>query len=232
MNIEEFKSEVGRLGIAVTDREIDLLERYYELLIEYNEKINLTAITDKQEVFLKHFYDSLTLVRVIDFNEIESMCDIGTGAGFPGIVIKIFYPNVKLTLVDALNKRINFLNVVSESLGLEGITLVHARAEEYAKDNREKFDLVTARAVAKTSTLLEYSMPIVKKNKYFVAMKGHDDTEVSTNCLNVLSSKVLKVDSFELPKGAGFRNLVLVQRIGDISLKYPRRYADMKKKPL
>lgn len=207
MNIEEFKSEVGRLGIAVTDREINLLERYYELLIEYNEKINLTAITDKQEVFLKHFYDSLTLVRVIDFNEIESMCDIGTGAGFPGIVIKIFYPNVKLTLVDALNKRINFLNVVSESLGLEGITLVHARAEEY-------------------------SMPIVKKNKYFVAMKGHDDTEVSPNCLNVLSSKVLKVDSFELPKGAGFRNLVLVQRIGDISLKYPRRYADMKKKPL
>lgn len=207
MNIEEFKNKVGRLGIAVTDREIDLLERYYELLIEYNEKINLTAITDKQEVFLKHFYDSLTLVRVIDFNEIESMCDIGTGAGFPGIVIKIFYPNVKLTLVDALNKRINFLNVVSESLGLEGITLVHARAEEY-------------------------SMPIVKKNKYFVAMKGHDDTEVSPNCLNVLSSKVLKVDSFELPKGAGFRNLVLVQRIGDISLKYPRRYADMKKKPL
>lgn len=232
MNLEDFKNELGKLGIIVTDEKIKLLNRYYDLLIEYNEKINLTAITEKKDVYLKHFYDSLTLCKAINFNEIESMCDIGTGAGFPGIVIKIFYPHLKITLVDALNKRINFLNVVVSELGLKDVTLVHARAEEFAKDNRDSFDLVTARAVAKLSILMEYSMPMVKINKYFVAMKGHDDVVVSNKALDVLGSKVLKVISFDLPNDAGVRNLVLVQKEKNISLKYPRRYSDIKKKPL
>lgn len=232
MNLDEFKSEVNKLGVPVTEKEINLLEKYYNLLIEYNEKINLTAITEKKDVYLKHFYDSLTLVKVIDFAKIESMCDIGTGAGFPGIVIKIFYPNIKLTLVDALNKRINFLKEVVFELGLNDVNLVHARAEDYAKDNREMFDLVTARAVAKLSILMEYSMPMVKINKFFVAMKGQDDISVSNRVLDVLSSKLEKVICFELPKEAGIRNLVLIKRVGDISIKYPRKYSDMKKKPL
>ena len=232
MNLDEFKSEVNKLGVPVTEKEINLLEKYYNLLIEYNEKINLTSITEKKDVYLKHFYDSLTLVKVIDFAKIESMCDIGTGAGFPGIVIKIFYPNIKLTLVDALNKRINFLKEVVFELGLNDVNLVHARAEDYAKDNREMFDLVTARAVAKLSILMEYSMPMVKINKFFVAMKGQDDISVSNRVLDVLSSKLEKVICFELPKEAGIRNLVLIKRVGDISIKYPRKYSDMKKKPL
>ncbi len=232
MNLDEFKSEVNKLGVPVTEKEINLLEKYYNLLIEYNEKINLTAITEKKDVYLKHFYDSLTLVKAIDFAKIESMCDIGTGAGFPGIVIKIFYPNIKLTLVDALNKRINFLKEVVFELGLNDVNLVHARAEDYAKDNREMFDLVTARAVAKLSILMEYSMPMVKINKFFVAMKGQDDISVSNRVLDVLSSKLEKVICFELPKEAGIRNLVLIKRVGDISIKYPRKYSDMKKKPL
>lgn len=232
MNLDEFKSEVNKLGVPVTEKEINLLEKYYNLLIEYNEKINLTSITEKKDVYLKHFYDSLTLVKVIDFAKIESMCDIGTGAGFPGIVIKIFYPNIKLTLVDALNKRINFLKEVVFELGLNDVNLVHARAEDYAKDNREMFDLVTARAVAKLSILMEYSMPMVKINKFFVAMKGQDDISVSNRVLDVLSSKLEKVICFELPKEAGTRNLVLIKRVGDISIKYPRKYSDMKKKPL
>lgn len=232
MNLDEFKSEVNKLGVPVTEKEINLLEKYYNLLIEYNEKINLTAITEKKDVYLKHFYDSLTLVKAIDFAKIESMCDIGTGAGFPGIVIKIFYPNIKLTLVDALNKRINFLKEVVFELGLNDVNLVHARAEDYAKDNREMFDLVTARAVAKLSILMEYSMPMVKINKFFVAMKGQDDISVSNRVLDVLSSKLEKVICFELPKEAGIRNLVLMKRVGDISIKYPRKYSDMKKKPL
>ena len=232
MNLDEFKSEVNKLGVPLTEKEINLLEKYYNLLIEYNEKINLTAITEKKDVYLKHFYDSLTLVKAIDFAKIESMCDIGTGAGFPGIVIKIFYPNIKLTLVDALNKRINFLKEVVFELGLNDVNLVHARAEDYAKDNREMFDLVTARAVAKLSILMEYSMPMVKINKFFVAMKGQDDISVSNRVLDVLSSKLEKVICFELPKEAGIRNLVLIKRVGDISIKYPRKYSDMKKKPL
>ena len=232
MNLDEFKSEVNKLGVPVTEKEINLLEKYYNLLIEYNEKINLTSITEKKDVYLKHFYDSLTLVKAIDFAKIESMCDIGTGAGFPGIVIKIFYPNIKLTLVDALNKRINFLKEVVFELGLNDVNLVHARAEDYAKDNREMFDLVTARAVAKLSILMEYSMPMVKINKFFVAMKGQDDISVSNRVLDVLSSKLEKVICFELPKEAGIRNLVLIKRVGDISIKYPRKYSDMKKKPL
>ena len=232
MNLDEFKSEVNKLGVPVTEKEINLLEKYYNLLIEYNEKINLTAITEKKDVYLKHFYDSLTLVKAIDFAKIESMCDIGTGAGFPGIVIKIFYPNIKLTLVDALNKRINFLKEVVFELGFNDVNLVHARAEDYAKDNREMFDLVTARAVAKLSILMEYSMPMVKINKFFVAMKGQDDISVSNRVLDVLSSKLEKVICFELPKEAGIRNLVLIKRVGDISIKYPRKYSDMKKKPL
>ena len=137
MNIDEFKTEVKKLGIEVTDEEISKLEKYADLLKEWNEKINLTAITEKEQVFLKHFYDSLTLVKIINLDKVDNLCDLGTGAGFPGLVLKIFFPQLKLTLVDALNKRINFLDVVVKELSLENVTLVHARAEEYGRNHRE-----------------------------------------------------------------------------------------------
>ena len=158
MDKELFILETNKLGIDLTNEMFEKLEKYYELLVEWNEKINLTTITDKKEVFLKHFYDSLTLCKVINLNEVDSLCDIGTGAGFPGIVLKICFPHLKLTLVDALNKRINFLKLVCEELKLNNVECIHARAEEYALKNRDKFDVVTARAVASLPILLEYSI--------------------------------------------------------------------------
>ena len=232
MNREEFINEVLKLGIQVTDEKMNMLEIYYDLLIEWNEKINLTAITDKKEVYLKHFYDSLAISKVIDLNTISSFCDIGTGAGFPGLVIKIFYPSIKLTLVDSLNKRIKFLVFIVEELGLSDVSLVHARAEEYSKENRDMFDVVSARAVAPLNVLLEYSMPLVKMNKYFIAMKGNENLNDSKNALSVMGGKVVKCEEFYLPFEDSKRTIIKIQKIKKTSSKYPRRYAEIKKKPL
>ena len=232
MNILEFKDEVLKLGINVSEDILDKLERYYELLIEWNEKINLTAITDKEQVYLKHFYDSLTLSLAIDLNKVESLCDLGTGAGFPGIVLKIFYPNLRLTLVDSLNKRIKFLEVLVNELKLENVSLVHARAEEYGKSHRECFDVVTARALSSFPILLEYGASILKVNGHLIAMRGLNDSSSSTNALKVLNLKINNVIEFDLPKKNGHRTLIDVQKIDNTPLKYPRRYADIKKKSL
>lgn len=232
MDRETFILEVKKLNIDLTDEMLEKLEKYYELLVEWNEKINLTAITDKKEVYLKHFYDSLTLCKVIDLNEVESLCDIGTGAGFPGIVLKICFPHLQLTLVDALNKRINFLKLVCETLKLENVDCIHARAEEYALKNREKFDVVTARAVASLPILLEYSIPLVKKSKYFIALKGTEDIKESQNALNVLNSKILKEEKFLLPIENSNRTIIKVQKLGNTLGKYPRRFSEIKKKSL
>ena len=232
MNILEFKDEVLKLGINVSEDILDKLERYYELLIEWNEKINLTAITDKEQVYLKHFYDSLTLSLAIDLNKVESLCDLGTGAGFPGIVLKIFYPNLRLTLVDSLNKRIKFLEVLVNELKLKNVSLVHARAEEYGKSHRECFDVVTARALSSFPILLEYGASILKVNGHLIAMRGLNDSSSSTNALKVLNLKINNVIEFDLPKENGHRTLIDVQKIDKTSLKYPRRYADIKKKSL
>lgn len=231
MNRETFISEVMNLGIMVTDKQMDMLERYYELLIEWNEKINLTAITIKEDVYLKHFYDSLTIVRDVSLDLVDNLCDIGTGAGFPGIVLKIFYPKLNITLVDALNKRINFLNTVIQELSLNNIICVHARAEEFALNNREKYDIVVARAVASMNILLEYSLPMVKINGYFIAMKGNKD-EDATNALMVLGGKIIKCDRFTLPYEESQRMIIKVEKIKSTNEKYPRKFAEMKKRPL
>jgi len=154
MEINEFIEQLKLINIVIDDKQIEQLNKYYELLIEYNKVMNLTGITEKKQVYLKHFYDSVTLIKIIDLKKIETLCDIGTGAGFPGLVLKIVFPNLKVTLLDSLNKRINFLNTVIKELNLENIETIHARAEEYAKENIEKFDVTTARAVAHTSILL------------------------------------------------------------------------------
>ena len=232
MNIDEFKLEVSKLGINVTSLELDKLEKYYDLLVEWNEKINLTAITLKKDVYLKHFYDSLTINKIIDLSEIDTLCDLGTGAGFPGIVLKIFFPQLKLTLVDALNKRIKFLEIVVNELSLDNVTLVHARAEEYGKENRECFDVVTARALSSFPILLEYGIPLLKINGHLIAMRGLNDSDDGINALNVLSSKINKIIEFKLPYENSVRTLVDIVKLNKISLKYPRRNAEIKKKHL
>ena len=232
MNIEEFKIEVKKLGIEVTDEEISKLEKYADLLKEWNEKINLTAITEKEQVFLKHFYDSLTLVKIINLDKVDNLCDLGTGAGFPGIVLKIFFPQLKLTLVDALNKRINFLDVVVKELFLENVTLVHARAEEYGKGHRECFDVVTARALSSFPILLEYSASLLKVHGHLIAMRGLDDSSDGIDALKVLNLKINNVLEFKLPFEESNRTLVDVIKVDKTPQKYPRRYAEIKKKTL
>ncbi len=232
MNIDEFKLEVSKLGINVTSLELDKLEKYYNLLIEWNEKINLTAITDKKDVYLKHFYDSLTLVKVIDLENVSSLCDLGTGAGFPGIILKIFFPNLKLTLVDSLNKRIKFLEVLVNELFLENVILIHGRAEEYGKKNRECFDVVTARALSSFPILLEYSASLLKKGGHLIAMRGLNDSKDGENAMKILNLKINNVIEFELPIEKSKRTLIDVVKLDKTSLKYPRRYAEIKKKSL
>ena len=232
MNIDEFKLEVNKLGINVTSLEFDKLEKYYDLLVEWNEKINLTAITLKKDVYLKHFYDSLTINKIIDLSEIDTLCDLGTGAGFPGIVLKIFFPQLKLTLVDALNKRIKFLEIVVNELSLDNVTLVHARAEEYGKENRECFDVVTARALSSFPILLEYGIPLLKINGHLIAMRGLNDSDEGINALNVLNSKINKIIEFKLPYENSQRTLIDVVKLDKTSMKYPRKFVEIKKNNL
>jgi len=233
MNKDSFIKEVEKIGIKIDDTKLNQLEKYYEMLIEYNKVMNLTGITEKEEVYLKHFYDSLTISKIIDLNNEETLCDVGTGAGFPGIVLKIFYPNLKITLVDSLNKRINFLNNVIKELKLEKIETVHARMEEYSKNNIEKFDVVTARAVAQMNFLLEVAIPMLKVGKYFIAMKGNIENELDyTNALTKLSSMQNDIIKFKLPYEESGRNIIKIKKVSKTPLQYPRRYDKIMKKPL
>ena len=234
MTIEEFINELEKINIVVTDDKLKKLEKYYNLLIEENKKINLTAITEKESIYLKHFYDSLTLNKIINLNEIESLCDIGSGAGFPGIVVKIFFENIKITLIDSLNKRIEFLNKVIKELSLKNIEALHERVEEYGIKNREKYDLVTARAVAPLNILLEYSIPLVKVDKYFIAMKSNIDEEIKNinHISKELDIKEEKVVEFLLPYENSKRTLLCYKKISKTNKKYPRRYSIIKQKPL
>lgn len=208
MNREEFIEELEKLGITLTtDQEIKL-EKFYNLLIEWNQKINLTRIVEKEDVYLKHFYDSLTITKVIDLNKIETLCDVGTGAGFPGIVLKIVYPNLKITLVDSLLKRVNYLNTIIKELELENIQAVHTRGE----DLKENYDIVTARAVANIEKLLTYTMHLVNNNGSLIAMKGNIDEELTFDVLNKINKKykVTRIEKFLLPKENSQRSLVII----------------------
>ena len=233
MDQNRFIEELNQLNVSLTQTQIDQLNRYYELLIEYNKVMNLTGITEKTEVYLKHFYDSLTIVKIIDLNKINSLCDIGTGAGFPGLVLKIVFPNLKITLLDSLNKRIEFLKKVIEELKLTDIEVIHARAEEYAIDNRNKFDITTARAVAHTSILLEYAIPMTKIDGYFIPLKANMNEEINEidNALNQLNTKLIKKIEFKLPIEESNRTIILFQKEKD-NKKYPRKYSEIKKNRL
>lgn len=232
MNKEEFVNELNELGISCDESKILLLEKYYNLLLEWNNFMNLTAITDKDMVYLKHFYDSLTICKIVDMNKIVSVCDVGTGAGFPGIVLKIFFPHIKLFLLDSLEKRIKFLNEVVSKLNLDNVYTIHSRAEDYGRIHREEFDLVTARAVSSFNVLLEYCIPMVKENSYFLAMRGNDDSSSAEGALKLLDSSVSKKLSFNLPNDSGVRTLLLIKKHSKTNLKYPRKNSLIKKKPL
>lgn len=231
MNKEEFVLELKKIGIDVTDSQLMQLDKYYRLLTLWNEKINLTRITEENDVYLKHFYDSLTLYRVIDLNSDLSLCDVGTGAGFPGLVLKIVFPTLRVTLVDALLKRVNFLKLVIDELGLKDIEVYHDRAESFARVNREKFDIVTSRAVANLRVLSELSIPMVKVNGYFVAMKGLCDDEIdeASGILKRLGSSVEVVDNFTLPVENSQRSLIKVRKSVKTEHKYPRNFDKIKK---
>ena len=209
MEINEFILELKKINIEITKDQLNKLEQYYQLVIEKNMVMNLTGITEKKDFYLKHFYDSLTINKIIDLNNIETLCDIGSGAGFPGIVIKILFPKIKVTLIDSLNKRILFLNEVINKLDLKEIETICMRAEEYAKENEEKYDLVTARAVASLNILLECSIKLVKKNKYFIAMKGTSKEEINIkkieNELKIIKEKEI---NFFLPNENSERKLI------------------------
>lgn len=233
MNKEEFIIALRELEINLTDEMLEKLDVYYKLLIEYNLHTNLTRITEEKEVYLKHFYDSLTLIKAVNLEK-QTLLDVGTGAGFPGMVLKIVFPDLKITLVDSLNKRIVFLNSVIEKLNLKNIEAIHARAEEYAVNNKEKFDIVTSRAVANLNILSELCIPMVKLHGYFIPMKAEVESELneSKRAIKTLGGVLKETVIFSLPKDAGLRTLLQIEKISKTSDKYPRKFNEIKKKPL
>jgi 16S rRNA (guanine527-N7)-methyltransferase len=231
MDKERFIEELKNIGINISEDQLNKLETYYNELIEYNKNVNLTRIVDKDEVYLKHFYDSLTLIKALDLNQELTLCDVGTGAGFPGMVLAIVFPNLSITLVDALQKRITFLDLIIKKLGLTNVKTIHARIEDYAKDNREKYDIVTCRAVSNLRILLEICIPLVKVNGYFIPMKGVIDTELeeSLDKFKKLDCELKSIVSFELPIENSKRNILRIIKIKETNHKYPRRYDLIKK---
>lgn len=212
MTIEEFIKEVEALGLKVTEEKLEQLDVIYNTLVETNKTMNLTRITEKEDVYLKHFYDSLTLVKVYDLSKVNTLCDIGTGAGFPGLVLKIFYPNLEITLVDSLLKRVKYLNNLIDKLQLTGIKAYHNRAEDIIKENK-KFDIVTARAVSALPKLLLWTMPLVNKNGSFLAMKGNveEELELSKDIMKKHNWYVNKKESFTLPTKEDVRTILEIK---------------------
>ena len=234
MTEKEFIEELNKIGINPSIEQLNMLNKYYELLVFWNEKVNLTAITEKKDVYLKHFYDSLTITKGLDLKQYQTLCDVGTGAGFPGIVLKIFYPNLKVTLIDALNKRIEFLKLVIDELKLKDIYCLHDRIEDYGIKNKEQYDIVVARAVANLPVLLEYLTPIAKTNGFVIAMKGDAQEELanSNNAIKVLNLNLVNNSYFELPYENSKRTILVFKKIKKTDNKYPRKNVEIKKRPL
>ena len=211
MKINNFIEEVEKLGIKLSKNQLEQLEEFYELLIDYNEKVNLTRITEKEDVYLKHFYDSLTLIKAIDLNKGLTLCDVGTGAGFPGMVLKIMFPNLKVTLVDSLQKRINFLDIVIKELDLKDITTIHERVENLKDSN---YDVITTRAVANLEKLLVYTHNLININTKFIPLKANVDEEIvqAERTLKKYNLFIEKKEQFYLPKENSIRNILVIKR--------------------
>ena len=233
----KFDLELEKIGITLNERQKQQFDKYYEMLVEWNKVMNLTGITEYDEVNLKHFTDSLTIARTQEMQKVQSVIDIGTGAGFPGIPLKIAFPHLKVVLLDSLNKRIKFLDAVIEELGLENISAIHGRAEDFAKkkEYREQFDLCVSRAVANLSTLSEYCLPFVAVNGSFVSYKSGDSEEEihqAKHAISLLGGKVKNVDKFQLPGTDMGRALVEIKKTKQTPGKYPRKVGLPAKEPL
>jgi len=237
MNTDQFKALLAEKGIELSQKQMEQYEKYYQMLVEWNEKMNLTAITEKPDVYLKHFYDSVSAAFYFDFNKPLNLCDVGAGAGFPSIPIKIAFPEIKVTIVDSLNKRITFLEQLSKELGLEGTTFIHDRAETFGQNpsHREKYDVVMARAVARMSVLSELCLPLVKVGGTFVAMKGNqagEELQVGEKAIAVLGGKLKSAHSFTLPVEESERNILIINKLKATPKKYPRKPGTPNKTPI
>ncbi|WP_019914537.1 16S rRNA (guanine(527)-N(7))-methyltransferase RsmG [Paenibacillus sp. HW567] len=224
-------------GIKLTTEQLAQFELYFQALVSWNEKMNLTGIIERDQVYTKHFYDSLSLAFYADIEKVRNLADIGSGAGFPGIPLKICFPHLKLTIVDSLSKRITFLQHVCDTLKLSNVQLIHGRAEDVARQfaHRDAYDLVTARAVARLSLLNEFCLPFTRKDGIFAAMKGNDPSEELTEAkrsLKELRAELQKVESFSLPVEESARHIVMIRKTGATPAKYPRKAGIPAKSPL
>jgi len=237
MNEQQFKEMLAEKGIQLSPWQLEQFKIYFRTLVEWNEKMNLTAITEEEEVYLKHFYDSISAAFYFDFTMVETVCDVGAGAGFPSIPLKICFPHLHVSIVDSLNKRISFLQHLANELKLENVYFYHDRAETFGQNpqHREKYDLVTARAVARMSVLSELCMPLVKVDGYFLAMKAssaQDELEISKKAITTFGGKVEKVERMNLPIENSERNFIITRKIKSTPKKYPRKPGTPNKSPI
>lgn len=237
MSVTWLAEQLESHGITLSDKQKQQFETYYDMLVEWNEKINLTSITEEHEVYLKHFYDSITPSFYHDFNDTLNVCDVGAGAGFPSIPLKIVFPNLRVTIVDSLNKRIQFLNQLAMALDLEGVHFVHDRAETFGKNEayRGSFDVVTARAVARMSVLSELCIPLVKTRGVFIALKsskGQEELDEARFGIGIFGGRIEDVFTFKLPEDTGERQIIKIQKRSQTPKKYPRKPGTPNKSPL
>ncbi len=238
MNNKEFLlSEMNKIGISLSDHQVDQFLKYYDLLIEWNSFMNLTAITDYEEVVSKHFIDSLAILKVYDFKETLNLIDIGTGAGFPGIPLKIVFPHIQITLLDSLKKRINFLDEIIKSLNLSDIVAVHGRAEDFAKQKemRDSYDICVSRAVANLSSLTELCLPFVKVGGRFISYKSEkvsDELETAKNSIIQTGGELHSVDNFYICDDSLFRSFITILKVKETPSKFPRKAGMAVKSPI